>query len=319
MVLDSIKSVFALMALIASGFYFAGKPWFGKQGMDFLSKFTVEATIQFYMFYNIYKDVGTRESLISLVSKLPVTFGLILLCLAMAAFMGALLKVDGKRRYTFVAASGFPNVVFIGFPVIQALWGQGITSIGVIYYIASTLLFCTVGIWLLRKDGKSEAAREGSALAGLKKLASPPIIGMALGMAAVFFEIQVPDFVLKPLSMISQVTSPLALVFIGSVIRNMDLKTITLGRDLYAALAMRFVVVPAACVVFLNLVPVPKEMKEVFFMLSSMPAMAQMGIMARQYDSDYEFACTVITVTTLISMVTIPVFMLLMQQFAFFA
>ena len=33
----------------------------------------------------------------------------------------------------------------------------------------------------------------------------------------------------------------------------------------------------------------------------------------------YEFACTVITVTTLISMVTIPVFMLLMQQFAFFA
>jgi len=54
-------------------------------------------------------------------------------------------------------------------------------------------------------------------------------------------------------------------------------------------------------------------------MLSSMPAMAQMGIMARQYDSDYEFACTVITVTTLISMVTIPVFMLLMQHFAFFA
>ena len=117
MVLDSIKSVFALMALIASGFYFAGKPWFGKQGMDFLSRFTVEATIPFYMFYNIYKDVGTRESLISLVSKLPVTFGLILLCLALAAFMGALLKVDGKRRYTFVAASGFPNVVFIGFPI----------------------------------------------------------------------------------------------------------------------------------------------------------------------------------------------------------
>lgn len=106
--------------------------------MDFLSKFTVEATIPFYMFYNIYKDVGTRESLISLVSKLPVTFGLILLCLALAALMGVLLKVDGKRRYTFVAASGFPNVVFIGFPVIQALWGQGITSIGVIYYIAST-------------------------------------------------------------------------------------------------------------------------------------------------------------------------------------
>ena len=57
MVLDSIKSVFALMALIASGFYFAGKPWFGKQGMDFLSKFTVEATIPFYFSGTIESNI----------------------------------------------------------------------------------------------------------------------------------------------------------------------------------------------------------------------------------------------------------------------
>ena len=44
----------------------------------------------------------------------------------------------------------------------------------------------------------------------------------------------------------------------------------------------------------------------------------QMGIMAREYDRDYEFACTVITVTTVISMVTIPVFMYLMQTFVIF-
>ena len=41
--------------------------------------------------------------------------------------------------------------------------------------------------------------------------------------------------------------------------------------------------------------------------------------LASDKEKVYEFACTVITVTTLISMVTIPVFMLLMQQFAFFA
>ena len=41
--------------------------------------------------------------------------------------------------------------------------------------------------------------------------------------------------------------------------------------------------------------------------------------LASATEKTYEFACTVITVTTLISMVTIPVFMLLMQQFAFFA
>lgn len=318
MVLQSIKSVFAIMTLIFIGFYFAGKKWFGKPGTDFLSKFTVEATLPFYMFYNIYKDIESREALASLIVRLPVTFVLILLCLGLAALAGAALRVKPGRRNTFVAAAGFPNVVFIGFPVIQALWGDGITSIGVIYYISSTILFWTIGIWLLQRDGTPAEKEKSSFLSNLKMLVSPPIMGMVLGMAAIFLGIQVPDFVLRPLSMISQVTSPLALVFIGSVIRSMDVKTMKLGRDLFAALAMRFLIVPAACIIFLNLMPITVKMRQVFFMLSTMPAMAQMGIMARQYDSDYEFACTVITATTIISMLTIPVFMFVMQHFAVF-
>ncbi len=317
MVLNSIKSVFALMSLILIGFYFSGKKWFGKPGMDLLSKFTVEVTLPFYMFYNIYKDIGSREALASLVFKLPVTFLLILLCIGLAALLATVFKVKQGRKYTFVAAAGFPNVVFIGFPVIQALWGESITSVGVIYYISSTLLFWTIGIWLIQKDGNSQNA-EGGFFSNLKMLISPPIVGMLLGMAVILAGIQVPDFVLQPLSMISGVTSPLALIFIGSVIRNMEPSSIKFGRDLYLALLMRFVIVPVAAVAFLRPIPVPAEMKQVFFMLSTMPAMAQMGIMSRQYESDYEFACTVITVTTIISLFTIPVFMFLMQTFSIF-
>ena len=118
-----------------------------------------------------------------------------------------------------------------------------------IYYIASTLLFWTVGIWLL-KGWEVRGGQRGERPGRIKEAGVPADHRHGPWHGGSIFEIQVPDFVLKPLSMISQVTSPLALVFIGSVIRNMDLKTITLGRDLYAALAMRFVVVPAACVVF---------------------------------------------------------------------
>ena len=90
------------------------------------------------------------------------------------------------------------------------------------------------------------------------------------------------------------------------------------GRDLFAALAARFILVPIMSILFLRMMPIAPMMKQVFFMLSTMPAMTQMGIMARQYDSDYEFACTVITMTTIISMCTIPVFMYIMQTFAVF-
>lgn len=135
MVLQSIKSIFALLILIGMGFYFAGKKWFGKNGMDFLSKFTVEATLPFYMFYNIYRDLESRERLLFLITKVPYVFALILMCVCLAAVTAKVCRIREDRRDTFIVAAGFPNVVFIGFPVIQALWGEGITSVGAIYYI----------------------------------------------------------------------------------------------------------------------------------------------------------------------------------------
>lgn len=318
MVLDSIKSVFSLMMLIGLGFYFSGRKWFGKPGMDFLSRFTIQVTIPFYMFYNIYKDVGTRENLFDLITKLPVTFGVTLLSLALGTVVATVFRVDPVRKNTFIVASAFPNVVFIGFPVIQALWGEGITSIGVIFYITNTITFWTLGIWFLQRGRKLENNGKSQFIENLKKLINPPIVGMLLGIAAVFFAVPIPDFVEKPLSMISSVTSPLALIFIGSVIRNMDRSSMKFGRDLFAALATRFIFGPIVSITFLRMMPIPIEMKQVFFMISTMPAMTQMGIMARQYDSDYEFACTVITMTTIISMLTIPVFMYIMQTFAVF-
>ncbi len=318
MVIQSIKSVFALMTIISLGYYFAGKPWFGKTGMDFLSKFTIQATIPFYMFYNIYKDVGTRENLFALVMMLPVTFGVTIMCIGVGALASKLFRVSEKRSSTFIAASAFSNVVFIGFPVIQALWGEEVSTIGVIYYIANTVTFWTIGIWLLQRGKVEPVAGKSQFVENLKKLINPPIVGMVCGILVVLVGIELPDFVQKPLTMISGVTSPLALFFIGSVIRNMDKSSMAFGRDLFAALATRFVLIPVASVLFLRVMPVSVEMKQVFFMLSTMPAMTQMGIMARQYDSDYEFACTVITMTTIVSMMTIPVFMYIMQTFAVF-
>ena len=122
--------------------------------MDFLSKFTVEATLPFYMFYNIYRDLESRERLLFLITKVPYVFALILMCVCLAAVTAKVCRIREDRRDTFIVAAGFPNVVFIGFPVIQALWGEGITSVGAIYYIASTVLFWTLGISLLQRGEK---------------------------------------------------------------------------------------------------------------------------------------------------------------------
>ena len=88
-------------------------------------------------------------------------FALILMCVCLAAVTAKVCRIWEDRRDTFIVAAGFPNVVFIGFPVIQALWGEGITSVGAIYYIASTVLFWTLGISLLQRGEKTARVRDG--------------------------------------------------------------------------------------------------------------------------------------------------------------
>ena len=318
MVIQSVKSVFTLMVLIMTGYVFTGKKWFGKSGSDFLSKFTVQVTVPCFVFYNMYVDVASREALLDLFSKLPVTFGSILVSLLAVAIVGKICHVDPVRKGTFVAAAGFSNVVFIGFPVIQSLWGESITSIGVIYYMSSTLLFWTVGIALLRKDCKTKVTGKDAWKQDLKKIFAPPMIALIAGIVVVLLQIPIPDIVLSPMKLLKSITSPLAMVFIGSVIRTMDLKSLKFGRDLYLALAVRFIILPVITVFYLNCWPIPGRMKEVFFVLAAMPSMTQMGIMAREYESDYEFACTVIATTTFISLLTIPLFMYILTEFSVF-
>ena len=115
MVLQSIKSIFALLILIGMGFYFAGKKWFGKNGMDFLSKFTVEATLPFYMFYNIYRDLESRERLLFLITKVRLFSG----------SDGKGVPQQGGQAGYFYRGSGFPECRFYRISCDPGALGRG--------------------------------------------------------------------------------------------------------------------------------------------------------------------------------------------------
>ena len=89
-------------------------------------------------------------------------------------------------------------------------------------------------------------------------------------------------------------------------------------RDLRVLLPYKYLFSPvlAACVCWL--LPVTPFMKQVFFIQASMPAMAQLPIMAKELDSDYEFASVVTALTTTISILTVPLYIFLMEHTGIF-
>ncbi|MCI8442361.1 MAG: AEC family transporter [Provencibacterium sp.] len=316
MVLQAVSSVLSLLILIAAGFYITGMSWFREAGPDIFSKYSVKIAIPCYMVYNVVTTCEDAGELLDLIKNLPIPFVTISLSALFGFLLARVLHVSPQRRGVFINAIAFSNTVIIGFPVITSLFGDEATPDGMIYYMANTILFWTIGTYLLRQDGAQKAKL--FSLNNLKKALSPPIIGFLIGVVLVVTGISLPDFIFSPISMVKATTTPIAMMFIGSIIRKTDFKKVQFTKDLLIILLVRFVLSPIFMAAVCMMLPVDTMMKQVFFILATMPAMTQLGIMSRESGSDYEFASVLVAVTSTISMVALPVYSFVMIQFHLF-
>lgn len=313
MVWSAVQSVLSLLILIGVGFVLTGQKWFSQSGPDILSKLTVKVAIPCYMFYNVIDTCETPRKLLELASHLPIPFFTILVSLVLGLILAKCFRIPQGKRGVFINGVTFSNTVIIGFPVVESLFGTEGLPDAMIYYMANTILFWTVGTWLLRNDGPQKS--KFFSLASVKKILSPPILGFLLGVVFALLQIPIPEFLWSPITMLRQTTTPIAMLFIGSVIRQTNLRQEHLGKELWTVLAVRFILSPLLMVVVCRLLPIPLLLKEIFFILSTMPAMTQLGIMAKESDSDYHYASVLVAVTSAVSMVTIPIYMFLITQF----
>ena len=94
----------------------------------------------------------------------------------------------------------------------------------------------------------------------------------------------------------------------GCILRDADWSKLKISRDLLLVLLFRFIVCPALMLGVVYVMPLPALNKQVFFLLSSMPAMTQLSVMSKESGSDVEFASLLIAVTTVLSIFMIPVY-----------
>jgi Predicted permeases len=316
MFLEGVSSVVPLLAMICVGFFFAPSKWFGKAGMSFMSSFCLNLAIPFYMFYNVVRAYSRPSELFELFFNLQYPFIIILSGMAIGAVMAAILHIRPPRRGVFINAISLSNTVIMGMPVVASLYGEQILPVTMIFYAANTTLYWTVGVWIIRRE---TGAKSGKGIFGTLKavFGTPPMFGFLCGLAWVMLKLPIPMFATRTLGMISACVTPLAMMFIGSVIRFAEFRHIAHWRDMLIAVGYRCLAVPFVTAGICSLLPVAPVVKQVFFILSNMPAMAQLPIVAREVGSDYEYASMVTAITTTISMAMVPVYVFILNYTKF--
>lgn len=234
------------------------------------------------------------------------------ICYIIGIILSRIIKIKKGRRGTFASMFFVSNVIFIGLPVNLALFGDKSVPYVLLYYVANTSFFWTIGTYGISKDGNSENSKILS-FKTVKQIFTPPLIGFLAGLFIIYSGISLPEFIIDTCKYLGSLTTPLSMMFIGITINSVNLRKVKFSLDMFAILIGRFIVSPMLVIMLTWFFPISALMKQVFVIQAAMPVMTNTSIVAAKCGGDYEYAAIMTVITTIACAFVIPFYMLLLN------
>ena len=202
----------------------------------------------------------------------------------------------------------FGNVGFMGYPVVASIFGHEAVFYAAVLNVVNTFTVFTVGTILI--TGKSEV---GKARFEKKVLFSTPMLSAYLTMLIVALEIDnIPGAVSQPLTMLGNITVPAALLIIGSSMSQLPLRSLIGNMTVYLTTALRLVVLPLGVYYLTKMLGFSDFVVNTNTVVIAMPVATYGTILCLKYEKDTTMITEATFITTLLSMLTIPLLVLLL-------
>lgn len=194
---------------------------------------------------------------------------------------------------TLVSNSGFA-----GLPVVSGAYGDEGLFLGSLFIIPTRILMWSAGISLFTRADAKQAVK--------KVLLNPGIIAVEVGLVRMLFQIPLPHFVDTAVDNLGGFTSPMAMALVGAILVDVPLKTVFDLKSFYLV-AVRQFLLPGICLAALRLLHVDPLTIGVSVVITGMPIGSTTAILAQKYVADAKFASKCVFISTLTSLVTVPI------------
>jgi predicted permease len=154
MFLHAISGVLVILGMIAVGYVLAKRNWFDEASTKLIAKIVTQLALPCYMLSTIMTDFSTKELKALLPDlKFPVLSMSVLFVVSI--LVAHILHIRRNRQGLFESMFFISNTVFVGLAVNVALFGQKSLPYVLVYYMANTTFFWTLGVYLIGRDGRS--------------------------------------------------------------------------------------------------------------------------------------------------------------------
>ena len=300
-----------LFAILAIGFIAAKAKVLTPESNRHLSSLVLYVTNPCTILYSVLSaDAALTKRELLLLTVIAVVFYAALI--GIAHFVPKLLRVRGDLAGIYRFMTVFPNVGFMGFPVVKAVFGQGAVFYAAIFNLFFQFYLYTWGVRQISHD-----PRDGRL--NLRTALQPVIIASLLAYLIYLFDLKpvitatVPGQLLTSvLSMVNGVTSPLSMIITGVGLSMVPIRKVLTNGRLYLLAIGKQILLPIA--VFFLLSPIVKNELTlgICVIMAAMPVATSASLFCAQYNGPADEAASGIFLSTLLSVAAVPLVMMLL-------
>lgn len=305
----AILSVVVVIGAIAAKFrVFTG------ESKDVLSKVIFNISLPLMLFTNFFRMEATPRLIANSLTVLAVTGFVILFLLLIGWTASRIFRLQGAEAAVFKTHSMFGNTIFLGFPLITALYGAEGLLYASMYQLVSTILMWTAGVIIL-SHGNGISWKKS-----LSKVVNINTIATLAGLILFLLSVKLPAVILKPMTDLGAANTWLSMLYIGAMLVFSNVGGLLKKKSLYLISFSRLVIGPALLIMIFYLIGTiagfapDRLVSSVIILEASMPCMATVVIMAKEFGSDDSLAVGNVFVSTIFSILTLPIVVMVLSK-----
>lgn len=303
-VTTSISSVFVFVLLVLPGFFAVRRKIISSIHIDGFSTLLVNFLWPAMVIDAMTSTTLTQEILNTVLYSLAICLGGYFIAVIVSYIFVRIFKISPALEGISKSSIILNNTGFIGMPLVNAVFGaEGLIIASMAEIVCDCVIF-TLGTLFMNGKGKLD----------IKSMLNPGFLSVIVGLILLFAQLPLPNIISSPISILGNATTPVAMFIIGAQLGELKIKKLICAKLPYVLTFIRLILIPAIVFLMLHfLFPNNSFANGILVIMFAMPSASCTAIFARQYNKDYGFATNCVMLSTVLSVFTLPLWLISAQ------
>ncbi len=294
-----------LLTAMAIGFFLYKKGVLKQETNSSLSWMVVNITLPCLVLSSLSSVPGGNiRSVLMLLAAGFITYGAYI---AIGFIFVKIFRIPDFVAGVYVCMIIFSNNAFMGYPVAQSLFGDSAIFYLTIFNQPMNLLFFTLGMILIRRCADKMGDQGEKKPLKVRDLLNNAVIACLVSLVLYLCNLHLPEGLSSVLSFIGSITTPLSMIIIGSSLATASIRDIRTEKALVPMMVFRLALIPLFVWFFVQLFIHDKTMAAVCVVGAGMPVASIIGMSSVDYPRQNRAAAVGIAISTIMSLISIPV------------